>query len=66
MNGSGDGYKLGQKGECGVNRSDFTSPRNERGEAATDADGLAPYVPRGFTRRVGIALAGSSGQGCLG
>jgi hypothetical protein len=24
------------------------------------------YVPRGFTRRVGIALAGSSGQGCRG
>jgi hypothetical protein len=48
MNGSGNGYKLGQKGECGVNRSDdFTSPRNERGEAATDADGLAPYVPLG-------------------
>ena len=26
----------------------------------------APHVPRGFTRRVGIALAGSSGQGCRG
>jgi hypothetical protein len=29
-------------------------------------DALGTYVPRGFTRRVGIALAGSSGQGCLG
>jgi hypothetical protein len=25
-----------------------------------------PHVPRGFTRRVGMALAGSSGQGCRG
>ena len=24
------------------------------------------YVPRGLTRRVGIAVAGSSGQGCRG
>ena len=24
------------------------------------------HVPRGFTRRVGAALAGSSGQGCRG
>ena len=25
-----------------------------------------PHVPRGFTRLVGMALAGSSGQGCRG
>jgi hypothetical protein len=32
-------------------------------EALTPA---GSHVPRGFTRRVGIAFAGSSGQGCLG
>jgi hypothetical protein len=29
-------------------------------------DEFISHVPRGFTRRVGIALAGSSGQGCRG
>ena len=32
-------------------------------EALTEA---FPHVPRGFTRRVGMALDGSSGQECLG
>ncbi len=35
-------------------------------DSETDDDTVWYYVPRGFTRRVGIALAGSSGQGCLG
>ena len=38
----------------------FASPREERGAGAIS------HVPRGFTRRVGAALAGSSGQGCRG
>jgi hypothetical protein len=29
-------------------------------------DDVSPHVPRGFTRRVGAALAGSSGHGCRG
>src|SRR5260370_26844648 len=31
-----------------------------------DERSVNAHVPRGFTRRVGIALAGSSGQGCRG
>ena len=62
MNGGGDGYKLGQKGERRVNGGE----RCAHPMVSDDGSNLALYVPRGFTRRVGIALAGSSGQGCLG
>ena len=37
-----------------------------RGEGANSRQRRRPHVPRGFTRRVGGALAGSSGQGCRG
>jgi hypothetical protein len=40
---------------------------NRMGEALTAWIACSgTYVPRGFTRRVGGALAGSSGQGCRG
>jgi hypothetical protein len=43
-----------------INITEYWVARSSRAMASCD------HVPRGLTRRVGIALAGSSGQGCRG
>jgi hypothetical protein len=61
---AGEGVQVATYFQCW--RMEGPLSPQERGEGAHRASGIILYVPRGLTRRVGIALAGSSGQGCRG